>query len=45
MSYAKAKKIVELGCQAFMASLVSYSEDSTKLASIPMVLEFFDVFP
>lgn len=37
--------MMQQGCQAFMARLGSSNEESIELASIPMVLEFIDVFP
>lgn len=35
---------MEQGCEAFMASLVSSSAESTELASIPVISKFLDVF-
>lgn len=43
MPYAKAKKTIKQGCQTFLASLVSSSEESVELASILVVLKFPDV--
>lgn len=44
VSYAKARKMMGDGCQAFVASLVNSIKDLTKLVSISVVSEFLDVF-
>ena len=47
ISYVKATKYLQKGCQGFLASVVEESKESTEVdpSSVRIVLEFSDVFP
>lgn len=45
-TYQRAQTLIEWGCEVFLAIVVASAEQSApKLAQIPMVSEFSDVFP
>ncbi|GKA97962.1 retrotransposable element Tf2 [Tanacetum coccineum] len=44
-TYARAKKHLAHGCQAYLAHVVDIQKNTPKLDSIPIVQEFLDVFP
>lgn len=43
--YIKAVKLSSERCQAYMASLVDSTKETEETASIPVVSEFYNVFP
>lgn len=46
ISYQRTQRMIEWGCEVFLATVVASTEKSApELAQIPMVSEFFDIFP
>ena len=45
ISTLKAKRLLHKGCEAYLAHMIDKSSSEVTLDNMPMVCEFFDVFP